>query len=319
MIRVLKIVVITGCLGFIGSQITRDCLRLGYKVCGIDKITHVSNESVLGDFVSNKNFIFKKIDICDLDHIPDCDFVINTAAETHVGNSIIDSNCFIKSNILGVQNILNLLKDKPSNVAARPRLIHFSTDEVYGDIESGSHTELDLLKPSNPYSASKASADLLIMSWARTHDIEYNILRPTNNYGKYQYPEKLIPLAVKLLQRNMKIRLHEKGLPIRTWLHVNDTSRAVQKIMELGTANEIYNISGGFEQSNITTVKKIIKSYDNEYNWEEHVDLNFSRRGQDVRYSLDDSKIRKLGWAPEEDFDQQILEIVDFYKKHFIW
>ena len=157
------------------------------------------------------------------------------------------------------------------------------------------------------------------MSWARTHNIEYNILRPTNNYGKYQYPEKLIPLAVKLLQRNMKIRLHEKGLPIRTWLHVNDTSRAVQKIMEAGTANEIYNISGGFEQSNITTVKKIIKSYDNGYNWEEHVDLNFSRRGQDVRYSLDDSKIRKLGWAPEENFDQQIVEIIDFYKKHFIW
>ena len=315
----MKIVVITGCLGFIGSQITRDCLKLGYNVCGIDKVTHVSNESVLGNFLSNKNFIFKKIDICDLDHIPDCDFIINTAAETHVGNSIIDSNSFIKSNILGVQNILNLLKDKPSNVAARPRLIHFSTDEVYGDIEEGSHTELDLLKPSNPYSASKASADLLIMSWARTHNIEYNILRPTNNYGKYQYPEKLIPLAVKLLQRNMKIRLHEKGLPIRTWLHVNDTSRAVQKIMEAGTANEIYNISGGFEQSNITTVKKIIKSYDNGYNWEEHVDLNFSRRGQDVRYSLDDSKIRKLGWAPEENFDQQIIEIIDFYKKHFIW
>ena len=111
----MKIVVITGCLGFIGSQITRDCLKLGYKVCGSDKVTHVSNESVLGDFLSNKNFIFKKIDICDLDHIPDCDFIINTAAETHVGNSIIDSNSFIKSNILGVQNILNLLKDKPQN------------------------------------------------------------------------------------------------------------------------------------------------------------------------------------------------------------
>ncbi len=315
----MKIVVITGCLGFIGSQITKDCLNLGYKVCGIDKMTNVSNQSLLSGFLQNENFMFKKVDICNLKQIPDCDFIINTAAETHVGNSIIDSSDFIKSNILGVQNILNLIKNKPYNVSTRPRLIHFSTDEVYGDIVAGSHTEKDLLNPSNPYSASKASADMLIMSWARTYNIQYNILRPTNNYGKFQYPEKLIPLCVKLLQRGKKIRLHERGTPFRTWLHVKDTSSATIEVMNSAKENEIYNISGGFEQQNVQTVKKIINCYNPEYNWKDHVDLDFSRPGQDVRYSLNDDKIRGLGWKPKQSFNKEILDIVNFYKENFIW
>jgi dTDP-glucose 4,6-dehydratase len=315
----MKLVVITGCLGFIGSQITRDCLENGFKVYGVDSLTYAANTGLLEIFLQNKNFKFCKEDIADLENIPDCDFVVNTAAETHVGNSIIDSTNFIKSNIIGVQNILNLIRRKPSNVSNPPRLIHFSTDEVYGDLTSGSHTETDLLNPSNPYSASKASADLLIKSWARTYNIQYNILRPTNNYGEYQYPEKLIPLAVKLLQRNLKIRLHDHGEPIRTWLHAKDTSSAVMTVMEKGKANEIYNISGGFEQKNIETVKKIINSYDDNLDWKEHIDLNHERPGQDVRYSLDDSKLRELGWKPKCVFDEQISSIVEFYKNNFIW
>ena len=315
----MKLVVITGCLGFIGSQITRDCLSRGFKVYGVDSLTYAANTNLLEVFEKDKNFSFLKADIAEIDYIPDCDFIINTAAETHVGNSIIDSSNFIKSNIVGVQNLLNLIRKKPSNVANPPRLIHFSTDEVYGDLTSGSHTENDLLNPSNPYSASKASADLLIKSWARTYNIKYNILRPTNNYGTYQYPEKLIPLSVKLLQRSLKVRLHDKGKPVRTWLHSKDTSSAVLTVLERGKENEVYNISGGFEQENIETVRKIINSYDKNLNWEEHIDLSYERPGQDVRYSLDDSKLRALGWFPKCVFDEEISKIVNFYKNNFIW
>ncbi|MAF24076.1 hypothetical protein CL634_00610 [bacterium] len=312
-------IVITGCLGFIGSQITRDCLEQGHRVCGIDKISYAANSRLLPEFLQNRNFMFQQIDICDMQNLPDCDYVINTAAETHVGNSIIDSSEFIRSNILGVQNLLDLIRKKPANVATRPILLHLSTDEVYGDIVEGCHHEADHLNPSNPYSASKAAADLMIKSWARTYGIEYIIVRPTNNYGMYQYPEKLIPLSVKLLQRGKKIRLHNEGNPIRTWLHVKDTSSAIFKIIENGNKNEIYNISGGFEQKNIDTVEKIIKAFDTKIKLEDHINLDFKREGQDVRYSLDDNKLRRLGWKPNMKFDQEINKIVDFYKENFRW
>jgi len=315
----MKLVTITGCLGFIGSQVTRDCLKKGYKVFGIDKITYAANVELLGEFEKDENFTFQKADICDIDSIPDCDYIINTAAETHVGNSIESSTAFIRTNILGTQNILDLIRKKPDNICTKPVLLHFSTDEVYGDITSGCHLEGDFMNPSNPYSASKAASDLLITSWARTYNIEYIIVRPTNNYGLYQYPEKLIPLVVKLLQRGKKIRLHDKGTPVRNWLHVEDTSRAILKIIECSPRNEIYNISGGFEQKNIKTVRKIIESYDSSLDWESCVNLGHKRPGQDVRYALDDQKLRSLGWSPTKKFNEQIYEIVNFYKKKFRW
>lgn len=315
----MKTVVITGCLGFIGSHIVEDCLSRGYRVYGIDSVTYAANISLIDKFRKNKNFYFCEEDICKLKSIPDCDYVINTAAETHVGNSIIDSSAFTESNILGVQNILEIIKNKPNNICERPILLQFSTDEVYGDITVGDHTETDLLNPSNPYSASKAAADLMISAWARTYGIKYIIVRPTNNYGKYQYPEKLIPLSVKLLQRGKKIRLHNKGTPIRNWLHAADTSEAIMTIMDSGEQNQIYNIAGGFEQANIDTVKKIIERYNPQLDWDRCVDLGYSRQGQDIRYSLDDSKVRALGWKPKKIFDEEIGTIVDFYKKNFRW
>tara|TARA_B100001564_G_scaffold357998_1_gene375559 strand:- start:657 stop:1604 length:948 start_codon:yes stop_codon:yes gene_type:complete len=314
-----KIVVITGCLGFIGSHITRACLAREYKVYGIDSMTYAANKSLLEEFNKNKDFCFCQEDICELKSLPDCDYIINTAAETHVGNSIIDSSDFIRTNILGTQNLLELIRNKPSNVCEKPVLLHFSTDEVYGDIDSGSHTEGDYLNPSNPYSSSKASADLMIRSWSRTYGIEYIIVRPTNNYGMYQYPEKLIPLSVKLLKRNKKIRLHNQGTPVRNWLHVEDTTAAVLKIIDSSVTNEIFNISGGFEQQNLDTVKQIISAYDENKNWEEEVNLDFSRPGQDVRYSLNDSKLRSLGWVSNKKFKEEIRKIVQFYKEYFIW
>lgn len=316
----MKLVVITGCLGLIGSHLTKKCLELGWQVYGIDKVTYAANKNLIQDFKKYENFTFIKEDIATLSHLPDCDYVINVAAESHVGNSIVESQDFIHTNVNGVKNLLDLIRKKQKNVDALPVFLHFSTDEVYGDIVEGSHTEEDILNPSNPYSASKACSDMLIFAWSRTYNMEYIIVRPTNNYGIGQYPEKLIPLSVKLLQRNKKIRLHDEGEPVRNWLHADDTAQAVIKIIESGTVNEIYNIAGGFEQKNKRTVEKIVKSYfEDDRDYSDYVDLGYKREGQDIRYSLDDSKLRSLGWCPLKNFDEELPIIVNFYKNNFRW
>ena len=315
----MKLAVVTGCLGFIGSHVTRKLLEENWKIFGVDKCTYAANMDALEEFTTNENFDFIDQDISKLTHLPDCDFVINLAAESHVGNSIINSDEFMSSNILGTKNILDLIRKKPKNTGARPVLIHFSTDEVYGDLVSGSHSEKDILKPSNPYSAAKASADMLIFAWARTYGIKYNILRPTNNYGTHQYPEKLLPISVKCLQRGVKIRLHDKGLPIRCWLHAEDTATAVLAVISQGQRDKIYNISGE-ELENREVVKLIIESYfDNAVDWNDHVDLGHIREGQDIRYSVNDDKLRSLGWQPQKKFKEEVKSITTFYKTNFRW
>jgi dTDP-glucose 4,6-dehydratase len=320
----MKLVVITGCLGLIGHHVARECLAMGYKVYGIDKLTYAANYQYINELSQHNGFTFIKGDIATLDYLPDCDYVINIAAESHVGNSIVGSSEFIHSNITGVQNLLDLIRFKQDNVCRRPTLFHFSTDEVYGDIVDGEHIETDFLKPSNPYSSSKAAADMLIYGWARTYGLNYIIFRPTNNYGIGQYPEKLIPLSVKLLMRDKKIRLHNAGKPIRNWLHAADTARAVTTIIESGSVNEIYNVAGGFEQKNYDTVSKIIKCYfdkplNTEMDISEYINLTHVRQGQDVRYALNDNKLRSLGWKPERTFDNEIKDIVHYYKNNFKW
>jgi dTDP-glucose 4,6-dehydratase len=315
------IVYITGCLGFIGSYVTQACLDQGWYVFGIDKCTYASNIDKLSEFVKNPRFKFEDKDICDLDRLVDCDYFINTAAETHVDNSIRKSDDFVHSNICGVHNILELLRKYKKEGYVLPTFLHFSTDEVYGDISDGDHVESDLLKPSNPYAATKAAADQLITAWSRTYDLPYVIVRPTNNYGCGQYVEKLIPKACKFLSLNRKIPLHNNGTPIRNWLHAKDTARAVIKIIESKSKNQIYNIAGGFEQSNLSTVYKIIEEFysDQEFAYSDKIDFNVHRPGQDVRYALNDSKIRELGWKPECVFDEEIKNIVQYYKKNFVW
>ncbi len=316
----MKLVVITGCLGLIGSHVTKRCLAKGWKVYGIDKCTYAANIELLPDFFKFENFTFCQEDIADLKHLPHCDYVINIAAESHVGNSIVDSHDFIHSNVVGVKNLLDLIRKKPKNVEDQPIFFHFSTDEVYGDITEGEHIESDILKPSNPYSASKAAADMFILAWSRTYGINYLILRPTNNYGVGQYPEKLIPISVKHLQRGKKIRLHDEGEPIRNWLHADDTAKAVMAIIESGKTNEIYNVAGGFEQQNIETTRKIIECFHgSDKNYMDHLDLGFKRPGQDVRYALNDDKLRLLGWKPEKQFDEELPKIVKYYTKNFKW
>jgi dTDP-glucose 4,6-dehydratase len=319
----MKIVYVTGCLGFIGSYVTRACLKKGWYVKGVDKITYAANRDLLEEFNKYKNFSFVHCDINDLKFLYDCDYVINTAAETHVGNSIASSAEFVKSNIDGVHNLLELIKNHRGESSSKPILLHFSTDEVYGDIEEGAHNEEHLLKPSNPYSATKAAADMMIMAWGRTYDVPYMIIRPTNNYGVGQYVEKLIPKTIKCLNLGRKIPLHNNGTPYRNWLHASDTAKAVITLIEKGQIGEIYNVAGGFEQQNIDTISTIIEAYYKSVlpyeAIEKHIEFSYTRPGMDVRYALDDSKIKALGWKPKADFNSVILSIVSYYKEKFIW
>ncbi len=328
-----KIVYITGCLGFIGSYVTRECLKKGWHVRGIDVMTYASNPNLLDEFLEYPNFIFEETDINDIEFLYECDYIINTAAETHVGNSIVKSENFVHSNINGVHNLLELIRNYRAETDKLPILLHFSTDEVYGDITEGEHIETDVLKPSNPYSATKAAADQLITAWGRTYNIPYVILRPTNNYGIGQYTEKLIPKAIKYLGLGKKIPLHNNGDPIRNWLHAQDTANAVLTIIENKVKNEIYNICGGFEQSNWDTVSKLIRTMGKDVNiylspeereiigedFSDYLDLNYSRQGQDIRYALNDNKLRLLGWKPKMVFDDELPNIIDYYKTNFIW
>ena len=314
-----KIVYITGCCGFIGAYVTRACLQNGWYVKGVDKFTYAANPLLLDEFRQyGKQFSIVKDDINNLEFLYDCDYVINTAAETHVGNSIVQTEEFIHSNINGVYHLLELIRKCRED--RKPTFLHFSTDEVYGDILEGAHTEQDLLKPSNPYSATKAAGDMLILAWARTYGIPYIIVRPTNNYGIGQYVEKLIPKAIKYLSLGRKIPLHNNGSPVRNWLHASDTANAIITILEKGIPNLIYNIAGHFEQSNLTTVEKIVQCYTglpfpqlSEFICEE------KRPGQDLRYALNDVRLQNLGWYPEIDFDTELPKIVNYYKENFIW
>jgi dTDP-glucose 4,6-dehydratase len=287
-------------------------------------MTYAANKNLLDEFKNYPNFSFVKSDIADLKFLYECDYIINTAAETHVGNSIANSDKFISSNITGVHNLLELIRNYRQETANTPVLLHFSTDEVYGDIADGAHTENDLLKPSNPYSATKAAADMLVLAWGRTYKIPYVIVRPTNNYGIGQYVEKLIPKACKYLSLERPIPLHNNGTPIRNWLHASDTARAIVTIIESEVKNEIFNIAGGYEQSNYDTVKKVIEAYQDygifDMDMFDYADMSYSRPGQDVRYALDDSKLRSLGWEPKANFDEEIKSIVQYYKNNkFIW
>ena len=315
----MKIVYVTGCLGFIGSYITRKCLKKGWYVRGIDKITYAANYNLLNEFSQYKNFVFEEKDINDIEFLYDCDYIINTAAETHVGNSIVRSDDFLHSNVNGVHHLLELIRNFRQEGKDQPILIHFSTDEVYGDIKNGIHTETDILKPSNPYSATKAAADMLILAWARTYNLPYIIVRPTNNYGIGQYVEKLIPKSVKYLSLGRNIPLHNGGTPIRNWLHADDTADAVIVIIDSNKTNEIYNICGGYEQSNIETFSKILSCYNGKTQASDYINLSFNREGQDVRYALDDSKLRTLGWFPKKDFNSELPMIVKYYEDNFIW
>jgi dTDP-glucose 4,6-dehydratase len=309
-----KVVFITGCLGFIGSHITKACLEKGWFVHGVDSMTYAANLARLPEFQHYKNFQWVPSDINKLLLISDCDAVINTAAETHVDNSISNSATFIDSNIYGVYNLLDLIRNSPRQ---KPLLLHFSTDEVYGDIIDGSHLEGDRLNPSNPYAATKAAAEMLILAWKRTYNIDYTIVRPTNNYGCWQNSEKLIPQICRSVIQNRKFPLHNHGTPRRTWLHVEDTTDAIVHIVENDLRNRIFNIGGDYEDSNLNVAKKVVKCLTGDEDIAPYCDFSFKRVGQDVRYSVNPTAIIKIGWANLRHFDEELPKIVEHYKERF--
>jgi dTDP-glucose 4,6-dehydratase len=313
-----KIVYILGCLGFIGRHITKKCLDNGWAVMGIDKETYAADKASIELFKAYKNFTYQKADIRTLDKIYDCDFIINTAAETHVDNSIESSKEFLDTNVYGVVNILNLICRKQNY--NRPIFFQFSTDEVYGDAKHDKFTEESVLFPSNPYSASKASADMIIQAWHRTYNIPYVILRPTNNYGIGQNPEKFIPRAIKYLTLNKKFPLYNNGNVSRTWLHVEDTTAALMHIIESGKYNTVFNINGTYHDSNLNVFKKILSEMGyNPETWKDFILPNTERPGHDLNYWLNDEKLRNLGWKNTQDFDAELKNIVKHYNTVFYW
>mgnify|MGYP003113157122 CR=1 FL=1 len=322
-VKMIKIAVVTGFAGFIGTTFTKQLLESGWRVYGIDKFTHVSNNFLINS--QSDNFEYVNEDISKVKWLPECDVIFNFAAESDVdiGNQSCDR--FIKSNIDGVRNLLDIVNNRIVLRADKPLFFQISTDEVYGDLRDGIYDETAILNPSNPYAATKAAADMMIQSYARTYGIEYIIARPSNNYGLFQYPEKLIPLAVKRLLRGKKIKLHNQGNPVRTWTHSEDTISAIITLYEKAERNRVYNISSEFEQNNYETVTKIINAYylgkinRSVPNIEQFLDLSFNRPGQDVRYAISCEPLRKLQWRPKKDFDEEIISLVNHYKKEFRW
>jgi dTDP-glucose 4,6-dehydratase len=301
-----EIVVVSGGLGFIGKHFVRRCLESGRFVKNIDKISYAADRLVSSEFAAFQNYRFYQADICKLDFLPECDVFVNFAAESHVDNAITNARNFCQTNFLGVQNCLELVRLKSEY--ERPLFVQVSTDEVYGDIREGSHLETDALTPSNPYSATKAAADMLVKSWGRTYGMTWNIVRPTNNYGPHQYPEKLIPKSTWRMHRGLPAVMHGDGSYVRSWLHVEDTVDAILTVIENGIRNQIYNIGSGEELTNITVLRLIasILGVAEDKAWTAVAD----RSGQDIRYSVDDSKLRALGWTARRRFENELPAVI---------
>ncbi|MGC8657356.1 MAG: dTDP-glucose 4,6-dehydratase, partial [Thermoplasmata archaeon] len=298
-------ILITGGAGFIGTNAVSLFSKEGHEVINIDKLG-------IGSVKKNIKMVqshFIKMDISKkfpVEFVDDVDLIINFASESHVDRSIVNPVFFYKNNVSLVINILEALRKSRNNV----RMVHVSTDEVYGDILNGSFTEESALKPSNPYSASKAAQDSFVLSYTRTYGLNISITRCTNNYGPFQYPEKLIPKTIIRSLKGMKIPIYGKGTNIRDWIYVEDHCKAIKIVAEKGNKGEVYNISAGNEVMNIDIVKMILNMMQKNENIIEYVE---DRPGHDVRYSLNSEKIRKLGWLPETSFENGLKKTIDWY------
>jgi dTDP-glucose 4,6-dehydratase len=313
-------VLVTGGAGFIGSHYVRELVSGSYpafagaEVVVLDKLTYAGSETNLAP-VAGK-FEFVRGDICDADVVAEqmrgIDVVVHFAAESHVDRSITGSADFVLTNVLGTQTLLQGALN-----AGVGRFVHVSTDEVYGSIEDGSWTETHILEPNSPYSASKASSDLLARAFHRTHGLPVSITRCSNNYGPYQFPEKVIPLFVTNLIDGGKVPLYGDGLNVRDWLHVADHCRGIQLVAEGGRPGEIYNIGGGTELTNRELTEKLLEATGRDWTAVEPVQ---DRLGHDRRYSVDISKIAsELGYAPQVDFTVGLSDTVEWYRENRAW
>ncbi|MDD3101885.1 MAG: dTDP-glucose 4,6-dehydratase [Patescibacteria group bacterium] len=315
----MKKILITGGAGFIGSNFIHYILKKykNYQIVNLDKLNYCGNLENLKDIEKNSHYKFIKGDIGDKDLVDNLlknekpDAIINFAAMTHVDRSILDAEEFIKTNILGVQILL-----EASRKYKISRFIQISTDEVYGSILKGKFKETDILDPSSPYSASKAAAELLALSYFKTYNLPVLITRSSNNYGPFQYPEKLIPLFVTNLLEGKKVPIYGDGKQVRDWLYVLDNSRAIDLVLHKGKIGEIYNIGANSEKENIEITKNIFKILGKN---ESSIEYVKDRLAHDRRYAIDSSKIKKLGWKPEYKFSEAIKITVYWYKNNKNW
>jgi len=310
---------ITGGAGFIGSNFIKHILSKypDYQVINLDKLTYCGNLENLTDVENNPRYKFVKGDISDSKIVENIfsenpDIVINFAAESHVDRSILDPTAFLKTNIQGTYTLLEASKKYKIK-----KFIQISTDEVYGSTEKDSFKETDLLSPSSPYSSAKASGDLLALSYFKTHNLPVLITRSTNNFGPFQYPEKMMPLFITNLLEDKKIPIYGDGLNVRDWLYVKDNCNAIDFILHNGEDGEIYNIGGGNEKTNLEITKTILKELNKDESYIEYVK---DRPGHDRRYSLNCEKLKKLGWQKEDkNFEELLKNTINWYKENEQW
>ena len=310
---------VTGGLGFIGSNFIRFMLA-EHKNCDIinvDALRYGSNADNLCDLGGMDRYTYRQGDISDEAFIcrliEDVDWVVSFAAETHVDRSISSPGSFLHSNVLGVYSLLEALR----NHNPKARFVQISTDEVYGDALRGSFTEESTIRPSSPYSASKAAGDVFVLAYARTYGLEAMITRCTNNYGPYQFPEKLIPKTILRARADLKIPVYGTGMNVRDWIYVIDHCRAVEQVLLRGRKGEIYNISAAEEKTNLEVIKTILHIMGKDENLIAFVE---DRPGHDLRYSLDSSKLRvELGWCPRQSFNDGMEKTVNWYLQNESW
>jgi dTDP-glucose 4,6-dehydratase len=311
---------VTGAAGFIGSHFVRELLAGSYgaDVTGVtvyDKLTYAGNLDNLAAVQGDPRFTFVRGDICDGDLLDDVlpghDIVVNFAAETHVDRSIHGPQDFIVTNVVGTQTILDACLRH-----GIPRTVHIGTDEVYGSIDEGSWDEHEPLRPNSPYSAAKAAAELLVRAYFVTYGLNVSSTRCSNNYGPYQFPEKVIPLFVTNLIDGAKVPLYGDGLNVRDWLHVDDHCRGIALVVQKGAAGESYNIGGGLELNNRELTERVLEAMGTDWSMVQPVE---DRKGHDRRYSVNDGKLRALGYAPQHRFDEGLAETVQWYRDNEEW
>jgi dTDP-glucose 4,6-dehydratase len=312
----MKILVTGGC-GFIGSAFIRNTLkrRAGISVVNLDKLTYAGNPRNVAEIADSPAYRFVLGDICDpaavTESMSGCDVVVNFAAETHVDRSLLGDASFIDTDVKGVFVLL----EEAKRIGVK-KFIQISTDEVYGSIESGSFTEESKLTPRNPYSASKAGGDRLAYSYWASYGIPVVITRASNNYGPYQYPEKLIPLFVTNALDGLPVPLYGDGRNVRDWLYVDDHAAAIEFLVERGEPGEVYNVAGGNERENIEITKRILRILDKP---ESLIRSVVDRVGHDRRYSLDAGKLARLGFSPTHAFEDALDSTVAWYSEHSDW
>lgn len=315
-----KKVLVTGGAGFIGSEVVRSFLReTDWKIINVDKLTYAASLDNLRGVEEGERYRFYKYDICEGGKMEEIfregvDYVLHAAAETHVDNSIKEASPFIRTNVVGTQVLLDLARRYGVE-----KFLYVSTDEVYGDLPLGGGEKFGEdfpLKPSSPYAASKAAGDLLVQAYKRTYGLPVMISRCSNNYGKGQYPEKLVPFFVGRLKQGGKVPVYGDGKNVREWIAVEDHVRALRLMLEQGEIGEIYNVGSGVEKSNMEVVAEICRVLGKEV--DEVVEFVPDREGHDRRYALDSSKIRReIGWESEKVFEKHFEEIIRWYFAKF--